>query len=66
MLMTQLLSTKELAKRLGCTDRHVQRLESNGEGPPSIKLGRLRRYPEDLADEWVKKKIEGVRRAPAD
>jgi excisionase family DNA binding protein len=58
-----LLDRKETARRMGCTTRHLERLVSSGEGPPSIKLGRLRRWPESLFDAWVKNRIEAAKAA---
>jgi excisionase family DNA binding protein len=55
-----LLDGDEIARRMDCTRRHLERLNAEGEGPPSVKLGRLRRYPESLFDEWIKKLIEGA------
>ena len=59
--MEVLLDGDEIARRMGCTRRHVERLNDGGDGPPSIKLGRLRRYPESLFNEWVKQKIEEMK-----
>jgi excisionase family DNA binding protein len=55
-----LLDADEVARRIGCTRRHVERLNADGEGPPSVKVGRrLRRYPETLFNDWIKKLVEG-------
>lgn len=58
-----LLDADEVARRIGCTRRHVERLNSHGEGPPSVRVGRrLRRYPERLFEEWIKS-LHGARMA---
>lgn len=50
-----LLDADEVARRIGCTRRHVERLNADGDGPPSVKVGRrLRRYPETLFNEWIR------------
>lgn len=56
-----LLDGDEIAKRMDCTRRHLERLNEEGKGPPSIKLGRLRRYPETLFNEWIKELVEGTK-----
>lgn len=58
--MEVLLDGNETSRRLRCTRRHLERMVAEGEGPPSVKLGRLRRYPESLLDQWIRKKIEAV------
>lgn len=55
--MTRLLDISEVAKRLGCTPRHVSNLMRAGDAPPSIQLGRLRRFPEAAVDAWIADKL---------
>lgn len=55
--MEVFLDSNETARRLRCTRRHLERLIANGEGPPTVKIGRLRRYPESLLDEWIRQQI---------
>ena len=55
--MEHLLDPNETARRLRCTRRHLERLVADGEGPPSIKLGRLRRFPETRLDAWIGEQI---------
>jgi excisionase family DNA binding protein len=57
-LVEVLLDANETARRLRCTRRHLERLVADGKGPPSVRLGRLRRFPESLLDQWIKEKIE--------
>jgi excisionase family DNA binding protein len=58
-----LLDPNETARRLRCTRRHLERLVAQGEGPPSVRLGRLRRFPESLLDAWIKEKVEALKAA---
>ena len=61
--MEILLDPNETARRLRCTRRHLERLVAQGEGPPSVRLGRLRRFPESLLDAWIKEKVEALKAA---
>jgi excisionase family DNA binding protein len=56
-----LLDRKETARRMSCTTRHLERLIAEGKGPPSIKVGRLRRWPESQFDKWIQTMIEAER-----
>lgn len=59
--MEVLLDPNETARRLRCTRRDLERLVAEGDGPPSVRLGRLRRFPESLLDEWIKGKIVAMK-----
>ena len=61
MPVESLLDPNETARRLRCTRRHLERLVADGEGPPSVKLGRLRRFPEPLLDKWILNRIEAAK-----
>jgi predicted DNA-binding transcriptional regulator AlpA len=37
-----------------------ERLVAEGDGPPYVRLERLRRFPESLLDEWIKGKITAM------
>jgi excisionase family DNA binding protein len=56
-----LLDANEAARRLRCTRRHLERLVADGDGPPSVKLGRLRRFPESLLDTWIRERIKAAK-----
>jgi len=51
----------QIARRLRCIRRHLESLMANGEGRPSVKLGRLRRFPESQLDQWIQKKIAALK-----
>ncbi len=53
-----LLEKKEVAKRLNCTPRTIDNLVARNEGPPSVKIGRLRRFPEDGLEAWLRAKMD--------
>jgi len=58
-----MLDTKEIARRCNCSTRTVQRraraAAAAGEPwPPSIKIGRLRRYPAGKFNAWLRDMIE--------
>jgi excisionase family DNA binding protein len=61
--MEILLDANETARRLRCTRRHLERLLADGEGPPSLKLGRLRRFPESLLDAWIRRQFGAAKAA---
>ncbi len=58
--MERLLDGNETAKRLGCTRRHLERMLLQGDAPPSVRLGRLRRFPESALDTWIAQRLEAV------
>ena len=49
----KLLDVKQLAKRLGCSDRHITRLVASGKFPAPIKLGHLSRWDPKVVDQWL-------------
>jgi excisionase family DNA binding protein len=52
-----LLTPREMAERLNCSTRKLERDRLTGAGPPYVKLGALIRYPEDELDAWLKSRI---------
>ena len=53
--MRKILSKREFADRIGRSVRHLERLISEGEGPPLVKLGvRAVGIDECDADAWIK------------
>jgi hypothetical protein len=49
------------------TERTLAKKASTGEdGPPFYYLGRYPRYPKDLADAWIRKKISRLVRSAAE
>ncbi len=57
-----LLDVKDVAKLLGCSERHVVRLADSGRMPPPVKLGTLRRWQALVLNEWVSNGCPVVRR----
>ena len=53
----KLLLENEVAERLRISERHLQRLNQLGEGPPRVKLGERRvAYPEDGLNAWIQQR----------
>lgn len=54
-----LLSTRQVARRLGLSQDHVARLRLAKPylGPPFIKLGRSIRYSSGGLDDWIEAKM---------
>ena len=63
----RLLDPNETATRLGFTRRHLERLIAKGEdaAPPSVMIGRLRRFPESGVDAWIKRQMAAAERTAA-
>jgi predicted DNA-binding transcriptional regulator AlpA len=49
----QLLDAKAVARKLGCSARHVFRLADAGAMPFGLKVGALRRWDCRQIDEWI-------------
>ncbi|PPQ30575.1 helix-turn-helix transcriptional regulator [Rhodopila globiformis] len=60
-----LLTKKMVAARLGCTERTIDNLLNSGDGPPSIKIGGLRRIPAAEFEAWIAAKLAAARRPAA-
>jgi hypothetical protein len=48
-----LLTTREVAQRLRCSERSVERRREVGDGPPFVKHGKKVLYPEDKLGKWL-------------
>ena len=48
-----LIDVKTVAAMLGCSARHITRLEEAKQMPLSIKLGRLSRWNRDTILKWI-------------
>jgi excisionase family DNA binding protein len=49
----ELINIDVLAKRLGCSSRHIRRLVDSGRIPRPIKLGALLRWIRADIDQWI-------------
>lgn len=47
-----MLSVSDLAKRWGCSERHVRRMADSGRCPRPIKFGSLLRWPIGPIEQW--------------
>lgn len=57
MMATQeplVISAKEAAQVLGCSVRHIERMDAAGRMPAPVRLGRLKRWHLDGLREWLK------------
>ena len=43
----------ELADALGCSERHVWRMQAAGELPAAVHMGRLVRWPRKTIESWI-------------
>jgi predicted DNA-binding transcriptional regulator AlpA len=52
--MKKIISKKQLAERIGRSTRHIERMVSEGEGPPVIRIGvRAIGFDEDDVNAWI-------------
>ena len=51
--LPSLMSDSEIAAELQCSTRHVRRLVNDGQMPPPIQLGSLRRWRRATIAEWI-------------
>ena len=54
--LPRLLTTKQLAKATGLPVWRVHELALGKSGPPFLRVGRTRRYPEDAVVRWIQEK----------
>lgn len=57
--LPRLLTTRELADALGLPIWRLHELARGG-GPPFIRVGRTRRYPEDAARRWIEEQMRAA------
>jgi hypothetical protein len=62
MIMEQLLTTEELAKRMRVNPSTVRRWRLDDVGPPYLRVGTVYRYSMGAAEAWI---AESVRRSIA-
>lgn len=49
----ELLTSREAAARLRCSERKLERGREVGDGPPYVKFGATVRYPADGLAQWI-------------
>lgn len=48
-----MLSIRDVAKLMQCSDRHISNLRNDGRMPPPVKLGTLVRWPSAVIRDWI-------------
>jgi excisionase family DNA binding protein len=48
-----LLSARDVATLLQCSDKHIQNLRIAGRIPAPVKLGTLVRWPRQVIEQWI-------------
>ena len=48
-----LLNAHQVADIIGCTTRHIYNLVNQKKMPPSVKIGRMARWPEAQIHSWI-------------
>lgn len=59
----RLLDANQVAERLGCTRRHLENMRRHDPAgaPPSLRLGKLLRFPESRLDAWIEERTDAAR-----
>ncbi len=57
-----MVDVKIVARMLGCSPRHVVRLQEAGAMPAAVKLGRLSKWNRKVIEQWI---ADGCPAAPA-
>jgi predicted DNA-binding transcriptional regulator AlpA len=53
-----LLTPRETAKHLRCSERKLERHRLVGDGPPFVKIGAAIRYPLSELEKWLAERIQ--------
>jgi excisionase family DNA binding protein len=59
MIMEQLLTTEELAKRMRVHPSTVRRWRLDDVGPPYLRVGTVYRYPISAVEAWIAENVRG-------
>jgi excisionase family DNA binding protein len=59
MIMEQLLTTEELAKRMRVNPSTVRRWRLDDVGPPYLRVGTVCRYPISAVEAWIAESVRG-------
>lgn len=60
--MNQLLTTKQLAQKLGVSERHVYRQHAAGKLPRPVRIGRCVRWDADDFRDWFDRGKNGPKK----
>lgn len=60
-----LLTPRETAKHLRCTERTLERHRLIGDGPPFVKIGASVRYPVSELEKWLATRMRNSTSEPA-
>ena len=63
MTNISLMTKSEVARTLRCTVRTVENMMTAGVAPPSVKLGRMRRFPVCAFEEWLSARLAASNKA---
>jgi excisionase family DNA binding protein len=58
----RLISVREVARLLGCSQRHVYRMVDLGRMPQPVKLGGLNRWSIETIEDWIRAGCPAVRK----
>ena len=59
MIMEQLLTTEELAKRMRVNPSTVRRWRLDDVGPQYLRVGTVYRYPISAVEAWIAESVRG-------
>ena len=59
MIMEQLLTTEELAKRMRVSPSTVRRWRLDDVGPPYLRVGTVYRDPVSAVEAWIAESVRG-------
>jgi excisionase family DNA binding protein len=59
MIIEQLLTTEELAKRMRVNPSTVRRWRLDDVGPPYLRVGTVYRYPVSAVEAWIAERVRG-------
>ncbi len=53
----RLLKKSEVSSITGLSPRTLERLEADGNGPPTMRVGRAVRFPSDGLEKWMRDRV---------
>lgn len=58
----RLIDAQEVARRLGCSTRHIWRMRDGGKMPTPVSLGALVRWSSESIDDWIRRGCPQIRK----